>query len=81
VQYLGALPRGAPRGFQRGAPFGRKIGVNTPIADSNGKYKIYLVKKDFEKNTVEYVVGIARDGKRIDEYLSEGYIQGRMELK
>jgi hypothetical protein len=29
-----------PRGFQRGAPFGRKIGVETPIAESNGKYKI-----------------------------------------
>jgi UDP-N-acetylglucosamine kinase len=45
------------------------------------KVNIYLVKKDFEKNTVEYIVGITRAGKRIDEYLSEGYIQGRMELK
>jgi hypothetical protein len=49
AEYLGVLPRGAPRGFQRGAPFGRKIGVNTPIADSNGniKFIFYLINSLF----------------------------------
>lgn len=33
------------------------------------KVEIFLVKKDFEKNSVEYVVEIKPGGKKVDEYL------------
>lgn len=40
---------------------------------------LFLVKKDFEKNTVEYIVEIKQTGKPIDEYIQERYTEDTLE--
>lgn len=39
----------------------------------NDIVRLFLVKKDSEKNQVEYRVAITSDGKQIDDYISERY--------
>ncbi len=43
------------------------------------KVEIFLVKKDFEKNTVENIIEIGHSGKTIDDYLNKVYTKNELE--
>jgi len=51
-----------------------KEAVNRVRINYGDEVGIFLVKKDFEKNSVEYIDEIVPGGKNIDEYPLSGYI-------
>ena len=53
--------------------FGAKDVVDRILKEYDKKVVVFLVKKDFEKNSVENIVQIARDGMSIDDYLQDSY--------
>ena len=53
--------------------FGAKETVNRVLREYNEKVVVFLVKKDFEKNTVDEVVKIESHGHLVDEYIKERY--------
>lgn len=59
--------------------FGAKDTVNRIIEEFGDKVAVFLVKKDFEKNTVEYIVKIDQNGRQIDNYVQERYIKDELE--
>jgi len=57
--------------------FGARETINQISDEFSGKVVIILVKKDFEKNTVENIVKIGSGGN-IDEYIAERYTKDEL---
>ncbi len=53
--------------------FGAKDVVDRILKEYDKKVVVFLVKKDFEKNSVENIVQLERDGMSIDYYLQDSY--------
>ena len=59
--------------------FGAKETVVRLLGEFGEDVTIFLVKKDYEKNTVEKVVEIKKGGSSIDEYIKDKYTKNELE--
>lgn len=59
--------------------FGAKETINRVLSEYDERVVIFLVKKDFEKNTVDEVVKMEHGGPLIDEYLRERYTKDNLQ--
>jgi len=61
----------------------RFLGAEDTIRQIRSNYgrevAIFLVKKDFEKNSIEYIESIEPSGKKIDDYITIRYTQKELE--